>query len=191
MKKNQIEKTFDNEFTIRKKNFIKSHSAFNKCKNTFNLREMKSEAGVIKGKSTSGDQLEIQEIGGLIRNRDYIPMDSARIGKNKDKLVSKKFYLKNIKPKKGKSKFSNQEFIKSAFKAGKGGFVRFDNTLFEIRTIKKNNRKLFIRTLAIYSFKNNRSVSISKAPFIAPAGEISAKKIPEFFIKRAKRRFQK
>jgi hypothetical protein len=193
MKQNQIGRTFDSQFIVRKKTFIRAHTAVNKSKNTFKLSEMQSEAGVIKGKSKAGDQLEIQEIGGIIGNREYIPMDTARIGKNKKKLVSRRFYLKNIKPRKeGQKNQLNQDFIKAAFKVGKGGFIRYDDIVYEIRSIKKPSRsKIFIKSNPIYSFKNNRSVSISSAPFIKPAGEISLKKIPEFFIKQAKRRLKK
>jgi hypothetical protein len=187
-----IPREFDENFTQRKKNFISSHTAFNRSPNTFNINKMVSEAGVIKGKSEAGDNLEKQEFGGTIKNREYIPMDAARVGKNKTKLVSKRFYIKNIKPQRSKRRSQNQQFIRAAFKAGKGGFVRYDDFLFSIRSIKKQKGdKLFIKADPVYSFKENRSVSISKAPFIWPAGLEAAKMIPEFFVKQAERRINK
>lgn len=192
MKSVQIPTTFDQQFIERKKNFIRSHTAVNKCANTFDIDRMFSEVGVIKGKSSAGDNLEKQEFGGTIKNRDYIPMDPARVGKKKSKLVSKRFYLKNIKPQRGKKRTKNQQFIRAAFKAGKGGFVRYDDYLFAIRSVKKQGRgSLFIKADPVYSFKANRSVKINKAPFMAPAAAKAAKLIPELFIKQAERRLSK
>lgn len=187
-----VPEIFDRNFIERKKNFIRSHSAFNRSPNTFDVKKMVSEVGIIKGKSTSGDELVNQEFGGTIRNREFIPMDPARVGNNKLKLVSKKFYLKNIKPKRDKMRTKDQEFIRAAFKAGKGGFVRYDDLLFEIKTIKKQKGdKLFIKANPIYSFKENRSVTIKKMPFLLPAAQKAALKIPEYYIQQAERRLNK
>jgi hypothetical protein len=192
MKIKQIPLTFDRQFVERKKNFIKAHTAVNKSKNTFDVNQMASEAGVIAGKSKAGDNLEKQEFGGVIKDRDYIPMTPARVGKSSKKLVSRRFYLKNIKPQKGKKRTRNQQFIRAAIKAGKGGFVRYDDYLFAIRTVKKPSRGgIFIKADPIYSYRKGRSVSVSKASFIEPAGEMSAKKIPAFFIKQAERQLKK
>ena len=83
MKKNQLEKTFDREFTIRKKTLIRSHTAFNRSKNTFNINEMISEAGVIKGKSKAGDELETQEKGGSLSGRKSIVTPEAFVSSPK------------------------------------------------------------------------------------------------------------
>ena len=187
-----IPQEFDENFEERKKNFLRSHSAFNRSANTFDIHKMSSEAGVIQGKSNAGDNLEKQEFGGTINNRDYIPMDPARSGKSNKKLVSKRFYLKNIKPQKGKKRTESQEFIKAAIMAGKGGFVRYDDYLFSIRTIRKPNREsIFIKADPVYSFKQGRSVSITKKPFIKPAGEKAAELIPQYFLEQANRRINK
>jgi hypothetical protein len=185
MKKNQVEQVFKSRFTTRKKNFIRSHTVANKSKNTFNINEMKSEVGVIKGKSDAGDQLEKQEFGGTIANRDFIPMDPARIGKNKKKLVSRKNYLKAVKVKKAKN------LVRAAAKAGKGNHILYNYTLFQVKGIRNTRRKTKLRLLPIYSFKSGRNVQISKQPFLKPAGENSAKKIPDFFIQRAKNKLMK
>lgn len=192
MKQIQVEKIFTRNFTIRKKTFIRSHTAVIKCANTFDLKQMKAQTGIIKGKSQAGDQLIYQEFGGTIKNRDYIPTKEARVSKSSKKVVSKKYYLKNIKPKKNKTKYQNQEFIRTVFKLGKGAYIRYNNILFEILTIKKPSRLyLYIKTKAIYWFKKNRSVRIKRRPFMKFAGKMSAKKMPAFFKKQAKRRFEK
>jgi len=180
MKKNQVEKSFSARFTTRKRNFIRSHTVANKSKNTFDINQMVSEVGVISGKSEAGDELINQELGGNIGNRAFIPMDRARIGGNKGKLVSKRNYLKAVKAKK------TNNFVKESFDVGNGGYLIFRNTLFQIKSARRTKRKPKINAIPIYSFKSGRSVKINKRPFLAPAGEISAKKIPSFFEKRAK-----
>lgn len=189
MKKNQLGKTFDSSFTIRKKTFIRSHSAFNRSKNTFNINEMSSEAGIIKDKSKSGNELEIQETGGIVGDRDYIPLSASRINKSSLKLVSKRFYLQNIKPR-GK-KVKKNEFVRAAFRAKRGGFIQHKGFVFRINKIKKEGNRLNIDSERLYLFQNNRSIDLSATHFVEKAGELSLKKIPEFFLKQAKRRLNK
>lgn len=185
MKKNRLEKVFQAKFTIRKKTFIRAHTVANKSKNTFNINEMKSEVGVIKGKSDSGDELINQEMGGTIGNRTSIAMDPARVGKNKTKAISKRHYLKAVKAKK------TNNLVRGAFKAGKGGYLLYRSTIFQVKSLKKTKRVPKIRLAAIYSYEKGRSVRIKKSPFLTPAAEISAKLIPDFFIKRAKAKLMK
>jgi len=187
-----IGERFGENFEQRRSGFIRSHTSFNKSPNTFDINKMVSEAGVIKGKSEAGDNLEKQEFGGTISGRDFIPMTPARTGRNKAKTVSKRFYLKNIKPKEGAKRTQNQQFIRAAFKAGKGGFVRYDDYIFLIKTIRKPSRdKMFIKADPVYSYKRGRSVAVNKAPFIGPSGEKAAAMIPEYYIKQAERRLNK
>ena len=54
MKKNTMKKYFEDNFTIRKRTFIGSHTRAVKSPNTFDLNKMQSAAGVIAGKSPSG-----------------------------------------------------------------------------------------------------------------------------------------
>lgn len=170
MKKNQLGKTFDSDFTIRKKTFIRSHSAFNRSKNTFNINEMSSEAGIIKGKSKSGDELEIQETGGSLSGRKSIVTPEARISKSGQKLVSRRFYLQNLKGKGVIFKNKRQRI-----------FASNDTIIQNIRG-EKNFRVL-------YRFRNTRSYDATH--FVEKAGELSSKKIPDFFLKQAKRRLNK
>ena len=79
---------FAKQFTVRKKNFIRSHTGVNKSKNTFNVNQMVAKVGLIKGRSDSGDDLIKQEYGGTIQNRDFIPFKDARVGKNERKIIS-------------------------------------------------------------------------------------------------------
>jgi len=179
------------EFTIRKPNFINVHSKFNKSKNTFDINQMQSEFGLIKGKSNAGDELEKVEFGGIAQKRDFIPMDEAR-GGTKKRLILKKHYLQNIKPKKGKSIYKSQQLIRAAIKTGKGGYVLYGHVLSEIKKIEKPSRnKIFIKYSPIYHFKDNRSVKVQKNAFIEPAGQIALDKIPQIFKEKAQKRFDK
>jgi len=182
---------FDKQFVIRKRNFIKSHSSVNKTANTFNVNQMRSEVGVIKGKSKAGDELRFQEYGGTVKNRDYIPTDMARASGSHSKLVSKNHYLKNIKKKKSKPQFKNQDFIKSVFKAGEGGHVIYDYILFEVKKIVKKTNRLFFKLKPIYSYRKGRSVTITKKPFLSPASTSAIKTMPEIFVKNAQRQINK
>jgi len=190
-KQKHVEKTFDKQFTIRKSNFIRSHTIVNKSINTFNINQMVSEMGVIKGKSSAGDELDKQEFGGTVSNRSFIPMDTARASKSHTKLVSKKFYLKNIKGKR-RQMFKNQEFIKAAFKVGINGYVLFNNVLFQVKKLVKRGRNtLFIKLNPLYSFKKGRSINLKRSPFIEPAGLLAAKNMGNLFAKNAQRQINK
>ena len=190
--KKVVPKTFDDRFIVRKKTFIKAHTGVKKSKNTFDLKKMVTQIGVIKGKSKAGDNLEQQELGGTIKDRDFIPLTSARIGKSEKKLVSKRAYLTNIRGKSAQTAHQNIDFRKAAIKAGRKGSVIFNNLLIRIDAIVKTGRnKLFIKTTALYDFKNNRSVSIKKTPFIAPAAKKASKKIPILFKNNAEKRIKR
>lgn len=183
----QVINTSKEQFTIRKKTFIKSHTTANKCKNTFDIRQMESSMGVIKGKSDSGDKLKIQELGGKISNRDAIPTNEARVGRNANKLVSKKYYLQNLKTK-GKKLNKPRDIMKAAAAAGKGGIIRYGNTLAEIKQFRRDRG---VKLKKIYALGNGRSVQIKKAPFISNAGHLSSKKINRFYRRNALRRIKK
>jgi hypothetical protein len=191
-KKKHVRKTFDKQFIVRKKGFIGSHTRVNKSKNTFNVNEMQSEMGVIKGKSEAGDELKYQELGGTIKDRDYIPLPGARVSQSQAKTVSKRHYLNRIEPQKNKPVFKQQNFIRAAFAAGEKGYLVFGEVLIQIRKIKKPSRNsVFIKAVPVYSYEKNRTIRLKPAPFIEPAGELAMKDIPKHFRERAKQRFQK
>lgn len=179
---------FEKNFIVRKKTFLRSSSTVNKCANTFNISEMKAEYGIIRKKSTAATNLEKQEFGGNIGKRDYIPFKEARVSRNAAKIISKKYHLKNVKPQKNKNIFKNSELIKTAFAIGQGGFIQYDNVIFEIRTLKK---PFFMKLIPLYSVKKGRSVKIKRKPFILPAAEMISKRMPIYFKNQAEKQFQK
>lgn len=197
-KTKHVEKEFAGQFTIRKKGFIKSHTHVNKSPNTFDVKKMESHMGVLQGKSSAGDELKVQELGGTLKHRDYIPLpgpsggEGARASGSYGKRVSKRYYLTKIKPEQGKPVYKQQAFIRAAFKGGEGSFILFGKVLLEIRKLKKPSRdKLHIKAKPLYSYEENRTVNLRERPFIRPAGEKASDSIPEHFIQRAKKQFEK
>ncbi len=198
-KKKHLPKTAEKAFTVRKKGFFSSHSRVNKSPNTFKLNEMQAEMGIVQGKSDAGDEMKKQEFGGQIKGRDYIPLPGptgtggrARTSGSYGKTVSKRYYLKRIEPEKHKPVFKQQGFIRAAFAAGKGGFLRFGEVIVEIRKLKKPSRdSVFIKAEPVYAFEEGRTVNLEPRPFIKPAGEKAQLSANELYIKQAERRFEK
>lgn len=168
--KNEVNKTFAGQFTERKKKFITSHTAVNKSINTFNIKQMSSSMGVIKGKSDAGDELQVHERGGTLKDRSAIATKDVRVGKSETKLVSKRFYLKNMK---GKGVIYNDN---------KRRIFASNNTVIE-------NVKGQKRFNVLYRFRDNRKYESN--PFIAPAGKLAAAKLPSIFAANAKKRIEK
>ena len=104
-----VEKEFDQQFVVRKKNFIKSHTWVNKSPNTFNVNQMVSEMGVLKGKSQAGDELITQEFGGTVKKRDYIPTPKARVSKSPTKLIQRPNYRTKLKQRNTRPKKNYKE----------------------------------------------------------------------------------
>jgi hypothetical protein len=194
--------TFRGQFTIRKKNFVRSHTVVNKTNNTFNINQMSSEVGIIQGKSNAGNALEAQETGTQTHKTRHIPFIKAnkapvRIGSSKFKQVSKAKRITKIKnPRKitgGKNPFTNQKFIKAAFKGGVNSYIQYNDVIGQVRKLKTNHKAggLFIKFDRLYSVSKEKSFKLDKAPFIKPAGDIAVKKMPEFFKKRAVKRINR
>lgn len=178
---------FNKNFTVRKKTFLRSHTSVVKSKNTFKVSQMVAQTGVIKGKSKAGDNLLQQEYGGTIADSEFIPLKTARIGKNERKLISKANYLKNIRS--NKRMHQSNEFRKAAIKAGKGAFIMFNDLLVKIDAVKTH--PLYIKSTPLYYIKEGKQAKVDKNPFVKPAALLASKKIKKFFIKNAQYRIKK
>lgn len=190
-KTKHIPEAFSRTFTERKPRFIESHTAYNKCKNTFKLREMRAEVGVEKGKSDSGDDLYKQEYGGT-EKREYIPYKEARTGGSDAKLVRRPNYLAKIKRSKNIPKHKNQKLIRAIFKAGKGGHVVYDDTVFLIKTLRKPSRnKMFFKLRPLYFYKDQHSITLRKRPFMQPAAEAARRDMPATYYKKMQMRVER
>jgi len=177
-KKETIKPVFESKFTIRQKRFITSHTAANRSKNTFSLKEMYSEVGVIKDKSKAGNRLELQEFGGSLANREKIPQKGVRVAKSERRKVSKKFYLKNIKARSKGGKFSKKGII------SKNKRITILKTKKAIMAIHKGGRWEMLYLL-------DQNIDIKQAQFLAPASEKAFKQMPEIFTNFAKKRIKR
>lgn len=187
------------EFTERNKTFFKANSRVAMAKG-FNVRGMKSIIGFTGGRLKGGSNfavkdLQQQEFGGTINKKSFIPTDKAR-GGNKAKPVRPSNRLSKINRVVNQNHLSGsikQRFVKAIHKAGKGGHVLGgskvgQNTLFKVNSIGKGGK---FRLTPLYSFEHGRSVKVKPTHFMKNASLISGRKIEMFFIKEAKRQFEK
>lgn len=185
------------EFTQRKKTFFKQ-TRVTKAKG-FNLNSMKSVVGFIGGeKNQAIRDLEQQESGGSISGRSFIPVNSSRISRNKNKNVRPRNKLKNIKnivnAKKVRGANSRQKFVKSVIHAGVGGFVLSDfrgkRILWRVNSLNKTDSGSFKLT-ALYSYVAGRKVKVNNTNFMAKASLKSNKKMVSFYEEEAKKQVKR
>jgi hypothetical protein len=175
MKNRYLPNEFKSNFTIRRPTFIKAHSGFNRCANTFDIKSMFSESGTIKGKSIAGDRLVLQETGGTLRDRNIPYADGGvsptRISQNASSKQSALYFYKKFKNK--PNGIINKTKQKTTIKTDKG--------LFEIKAGGDWSTLYLTRSTA----------RIKPKRFIEPSGDMTAKLIPKYFYKEAQKRFKK
>lgn len=163
---------FKNDFTIRRPTFVKSHSAFTRSKNTFEIQYMSSECGIIRGKSISGNRLELQERGGVVSDR-AVPINKNGVSptrmneRNESKQSAIYYYRKFRNAKKGVIMRNRKRTI-----------IKTDDYLFEVRAGGE------WRTLYVL----NSTARIKPKRFIEPAGTMAASRIPYYFIRNAQKK---
>lgn len=200
VKQDTMLKSSKRHFINRNRNFFKANSRVDKAKG-FNVDNMQATVGFITSKLKGSDQavedLEQQEYGGTIKGRSFIPMDAAR-GGSKTKAVrpgnrfSKITNIINANKAKGKSK--KQKFVTAAIRAGNGGYVLGNNsaqTLFKITSITRRGNLMIIKKKPLYSFKEGRSIQVSRTGFMSSATLSSAKKLNEFYVKQAEKQIRR
>jgi hypothetical protein len=170
-----MQKQFEDNFTIRRKSFIKSHTGYKpESFSQLNINSMKADAGVIKGKSRAGDDLEKQEIGGSVKRRQVPYSDgsssTARIGNSFSKKIQSKFYFR---------KYKNLKL--GSHKIGDNAKIVKTNKSIKLYSKNKEPRTLYIFRV---------SATIKKDPFVKPSGLQAAKKLNYFFIQEAKKRLK-
>lgn len=183
-------------FVNRSANFFKANSRFEKATG-FNINNMKSTVGFVsdnlKGKSNYAvKDLEEQEHGGVIKKRSFIPMKQARRGNSNEGLVRQNTRLASVRNIVDVKKFkgsNKSKFVQASHKAGKGGFVLSNDTLFSITSIKGTGGTNF-KAKPIYDYKKNRNVTVKKTAFMKKASMITSEKLESFFIAQAKRRIK-
>ncbi len=196
VKVNTLLKSADKQFILRSPGFFKKHSMVKKA-DGFNINTMRAEVGIVPGGNYAATQLTKQELGGSIRNRTNIYLDTSRTGGNKSKLVKKPNYLKTkgfVHGTPNRKRSEKSQFIANAYIAKKLNlFLKQDNTVFNVEDIKFNNKsnKVFVKMTPISDYEKNRTINLIARPFLRPASEISYKKQNAFFIKNANKRFKK
>ena len=183
-------------FVKRKPNFFKANSKVDQAKG-FEVNNMEATVG-FTGKDQAVEDLEQQERGGKIGGRAFIPLKQARVGSSWNKNVKAANRISDIKSrviesKNAKGKNDKTRFVKSAIHAGKGGYVIGNNVkggnkfLFQIKGLKKVNRKTVVKAVPLFAVKKNRSVSPPATHFMRKASEQSADKMTVLFKNHAEK----
>ncbi len=216
MKKTEIERSANKRFKKRHPgNIYRRFTRVNKAKG-FNVNKMESQAGWVKfPNSDFAENQGIQERGGKIDGRSFIPTSQARSGSGQVKPKYRMSRLRNqriidakkVKSRRGKGgsrvqiRDRRQKFITSAIAAkkqfGTNAYVisQFSSggsrILYYINQANPTNSGLKLRYTPIYSVSGNRKADIRRTNYLSQAGEMSAKKMDNFFRKSAERQFKK
>jgi len=189
MKKNELPKSFNDRFTVRKPTFLKNVSTVIFPKKTYKISEMESTVGLNKKANT----LHEQEDGATVSGRLYTPLVGARVGNTNAGLISKSAYLKTILPNmqgQNRNIFKGQILIKAAFKVGRGGVLIYNDVLYQVRTIS-NKPRFFMKLNPVYSYKENRIFKLKPKKFMEAAANKSYPKADDFYTKNAEYQFKK
>jgi hypothetical protein len=146
----------------------------------------------------SVQDLEQQEDGGSIKKKSFIATALARKDKSMNSLVRPNARLsaidKMVKSKDASGKNEKEQFVKSAYYAGKGGFLLHKNILYKVEAQPKKigkKSKTVIKRTPIYSFIKGRSVHVKATHFMRAASLESAKKMEGFYAVEAQRQIDK
>jgi len=205
VKQKTMPKSASIAFTERTKTFFKANSNVTFAKG-YDISLMQSTVGFISDKLKGGNNfavkdLEQQENSGSIRGRSFMPLDSARAGKNRNKLVLSKNRIENIKKimrvriAPGVNK--RQAWIKTAIAAkklfpneayilgnenSKGG-----RTLSRIDSVTIVGRKAIIKRTPLYSYRKGNTVNPSAKGFMKRASNETQSHMQQIFIEEAQK----
>lgn len=198
-------KVANQKFITRDKKFFKNFTKYDKAKG-FDLRRMEAVAGVDGAgkKSKVAEGLEQQELGGVVKGRKLVPMDSGRGSGSHMKRVSKKNRFgankgKTARPRGNYKGPAESRFIAKVMSAkkkgaetvvisggGRGTMYRIYNT----RRLKTNNH-LKIRLKPIYHYRNTKDSPVPKTPFMEPSAKMIQKRMPAFYKENAEKQFKR
>lgn len=195
------------EFTQRRKNFFTANSKFEAAKG-LSINSMKAAVGFYENRLTdsatnySVKDLQQQEHGGTIHEKQFIPMAPARVGGKGN--VRPNARLKSIKQhgiivarnlSGGKTK--GEKFIRAMYKAGPGGYVlggttKGENVLWRINSLPTGiNHGSGLDITALYDYSKGRSIHVDKTEFMKEASLKSASRLNEFYRKNASKQLKK
>lgn len=199
MKKNTLPKSAADTFEKRKPNFFKAFSRVEMAKGS-DITKMKSQVGFQGRGGTSTEavkDLEKQEHGGKIENRDFIPMETARIGKSRSRMVSAKNRLgrlgRVVHAENAKGKTRKEKFMKSILFAGVGGVVvgNFEpKIVYRVTGIDSIKGRMRVRKTPLYTYSKNRAVKVTATRFSEIAAMKSANEAPKVWINEGKRQIK-
>jgi hypothetical protein len=214
VKLHTMPQTSDASFIKRKPTFWKAKSRVDSAKG-FDVMTMQSTVGFLEGTkhSQAVRNLEQQEHGGTIDDKDFIAEDSSRHGGSYSQQVKAKNWLRKIDPEFNTTKWDGnmpssivqakdqighshkQKFFRAALEAGRGGYVLGNNksqVLFRVTKLYKENKKVKFDLEPLYSFREGRVIKIQKKThFMRNAALKSATKMEGFFNKNAIKRINK
>lgn len=196
MKRSTLPSVVKRKFTQRRKTFFRARSKVFKAKG-FDLNSMQSTVGFV-GNDQAVDNLEQQEFGGKIGSRDFLTTNIARIGGSYESSVKTKNRINQARRYVDARKLpgnKKQQFGRALQKVDKGGFVLadFKNTTFlwKFNKFRKGGNGVQRYDLdLIYTFEQNRSVSVKETKFMREAGKMSGEKLDFYYRKQAQRRFK-
>ena len=180
MKQKKIQPEFEENFTVRRRTFIKAFTGATRSKNTFDIKQMYSQAGVYRGKRNQevGERLKLQEFGGGITDR-AVPRVTTRKGNSYDKVQKGSlFYRRFKKLGRGKTAIMGTDEDGVIKRTKKGHIIHMD---------RDKSRKPIYKLLYLH---RNR-VRIKKSKFIKPAALATQREMPRLFIENAQKRFKK
>jgi len=196
-------------FTERQKNFFRANSKVDFAKG-FDIKTMQSTVGFVSEKLKGGNNyavkdLEQQEHGGTIQKRSFMPLDSARSGKSRSRVVSKKNRLANInhivkvRVKAGVNK--RQAYIRAAIIAKKlypndahvlgNENSKGSRTLSRIDSVTFVGKKAVIKKTALYSFKKGNNINPKATGFMEKASLETQSHMNQLFIIEAKKQIER
>lgn len=206
--KKLVPKMAAQRFTTRQKNFFNAFSVVDKATG-WDVNKMRSITGINENKGSKvAKGLEQQELGGSIRGRKLVPHDMARISGSHSGKLSTRHRFKNINKihnstpayKYGANKGRKSKFASAAFSASKAGAKYFllknssgKGTVFELKSLQSNSRtrKLKMNFKPVYKYRNTDVSKFEKRPFMEPSALKVSKRMADFYIKNAEKRFIK
>lgn len=203
--KSNVPKSAQQVFTTRQKTFFKRFSVVEKATG-FKVNNMKSIAGIdSRQDSELAQNLESQEVGGMVRSKKLIPHDDARIGKSQSKRVSSANYLNKVKAHNATKAFKahkgtrNSKFVAAIMSTAKSGKKYMLLTsgakgmVYEVTAISKNikTRKMSFKIKKLYSVRNTKTHSVKATGFMRKSTNLAIKEIDKIYVKNAEFQFKK
>lgn len=197
-------------FIHRMPTFFKSQSKVDPAIG-FDIHTMEAVVGFIPGgadkeKGHATEDLEEQEHGGNIDSRAFIPLRTARVGRNWRRNVRTDLRLSKIRRQIFDSENENlhgtandkEAFTLSAIYAQRGGFVigniknsKGHRMLMRIDSVKRKGKDTEVHSTPIYSVEGGRSVKPKATHFMEKASNMSAAKIERFYRQEADKRINR